>query len=145
MLHTDICVFLDPWPVLLTYSSVFNILENILKRIFHVTVLILGTYQILMLSLCKCLCSHYTSIWYLLGIEGLAFLLCIQELPDSDLSPETGYPDSESSFPFFYQPLWEWWDSALVHNSFLPSSSQFIIHFPFYYSTLYSLSYWKCR
>jgi hypothetical protein len=39
-----------------------------------------------------------------IGTECLALLLHIHDIPDSDLSPETGYPNWDfGSFPQFFQ------------------------------------------
>jgi hypothetical protein len=44
--------------------------------------------------------------------EWLTLLFCIQEIPDSNLSLETGYPDYEFSL-FSSVPLGKCWDSIL--------------------------------
>jgi hypothetical protein len=77
-------------------------------------------------------------------VEWLILLLCIREVPESNLGLETGYPgwkfSSFSSVPpgkFRYSTL------KLGHDRFLPHRLQFIIHLTSFHSTLHNLSYWE--
>jgi hypothetical protein len=70
-------------------------------------------------------------------VEWLTTLLCIREVPGSNLGEETDYPDSS----WFSSVLpEECRDSALKlgHDRFLPNPFQFFIHLSPYQSTLYS-------
>jgi hypothetical protein len=73
-------------------------------------------------------------------VEWLALLLCIREVPGSNLGPETGYPD------------WGFPQSFQANTEIVPfirprplSSTSFSIHYSLSssHSTLYSLRYWK--
>jgi hypothetical protein len=76
--------------------------------------------------------------------ECLILQLRIRKFPGSNLGPETGYP--ELSFPLFSSvPPGEWMGQYLKlgYDRFLPNPYKFIINLSPFYSTLYSLSYWK--
>jgi hypothetical protein len=66
----------------------------------------------------------------LLVAEWLTFLLCIPEVPGSDVGSEIGYPDLGFSW-FSSDPPGKCWYSALKlgHERLLPRPFQFIIHF----------------
>jgi hypothetical protein len=71
-------------------------------------------------------------------VEWLTLLLCIQEVPGSNLNPETGYPDWGFSW-FSSIPTGECQDSALKlgHDCFLLNPFQFIIHLSQYFMQYY--------
>jgi hypothetical protein len=73
-------------------------------------------------------------------VEWLTLLLCIRDVPGSNLESETGYPD-QGSFVVFLSSSKRIPDSPvkLGHDRFLPNPFQFIVHLSPYYSTLYRL------
>jgi hypothetical protein len=65
----------------------------------------------------------------------------IREVPGSNLSPDTGYPDLGFSW-LFSVPPGKFWDITLKlgHDRFLPTPFQLIIHLSSLYTVLNCLS-----
>jgi hypothetical protein len=82
--------------------------------------------------------------WPNVVVEWLKLLLRFREVPGSNLSSETGYPDWGFSW-FCSVPLSECRVSTLQlgHDRSFPYPFKFIIHLSQFISTLYSLGYWR--
>jgi hypothetical protein len=91
---------------------------------FKSSILLLG-------SICAYVFSHDVFVPNVV-VGCLTLLPYIREVPGSDLSPETGYPDWDFSW-FSAVPPGKCRDSTfkLGHDRFLPHSFQFIIHFTY--------------
>jgi hypothetical protein len=77
-------------------------------------------------------------------VEWFTLLLRVQEVPGSNLDPETGYPDwGFSWFSSVHAGECRGSTLKLGHDRFLPNSIKFIIYFSLFHSTLYSPIYWK--
>jgi hypothetical protein len=106
------------------------------------------TYDDFSTAVCVCVCVFIYIHAHSIDTERRGrviplLLLCIREVPGSNLGPEAGYPECVFSW-FSSVPPGECWDSTLKlgHDRFLPSPFQFIHLSPFH-STLYNLNSWK--
>jgi hypothetical protein len=88
--------------------------------------------------------KSYSSIKSNFAVEWSALLLSICEVPNSNLRPQTCYPDCSLLWFSSYTPS-ECRDSTSSQNRFLPHSFQFSIYQLSYHSTLYILSYLSRR